>query len=172
MAKLGRSRLIAPLLWAIQFLEKAIYYLGRLIVHARMQRLFPGKRVLADYSTIIKHPERIDMGDNVWIGPSVSIGAMGGIVIEDWVRISQGAYIETGSLDLSASPPYPHIARPIHIEHGVWIGAHAIILGGVRIGRQAVVAAGALVVKDVPSNAVVGGVPARILSYRPEGEPS
>ena len=54
----------------------------------------------------------------------------------------------------------------VKIGNDVWIGARAIILGGVNIGDGAIVAAGAVVTKDVPAYAIVGGVPARILRYR------
>ena len=52
---------------------------------------------------------------------------------------------------------------PIVVKDNVWIGAHATILAGVTIGENAVVAAGAVVTKDVPANTIVGGVPARVL---------
>jgi len=53
------------------------------------------------------------------------------------------------------------------LEEDAWIGARAVILKGVRVGRSAIVAAGAVVSKDVPPFAIVGGVPARVLKYRP-----
>lgn len=56
--------------------------------------------------------------------------------------------------------------RPIHIEDDVWIGASVIILAGVRVGRGAIVAAGAVVTKDVVPYAIVGGNPARIIGNR------
>lgn len=56
--------------------------------------------------------------------------------------------------------------RPIAIGNGVWIGMRCLILDGVTIGDGAIVAAGAVVTKDVPPFAVVGGVPARVLKYR------
>ena len=55
---------------------------------------------------------------------------------------------------------------PIEIEHDVWIGANALILSGVKIGHGAVVAAGAVVTRDVPPYAVVGGVPAKLIKFR------
>lgn len=58
------------------------------------------------------------------------------------------------------------ISRPVTIGNDVWIGDHAIIMGGVNIGDGAVVAAGAVVTKDVPPYAIVGGVPARIIKFR------
>jgi acetyltransferase-like isoleucine patch superfamily enzyme len=106
------------------------------------------------------------MGDHVLIGPYVTLGALGGIIIEDHARISQGAFIETATLSLGDPLPYPHIAQPIAIHRGAWIGANAMVLGGVTVGEQAIVAAGAVVTKDVPSHTVVAGVPARVVGQR------
>lgn len=58
-----------------------------------------------------------------------------------------------------------HIKRVV-IGNDVWIGAHAVILSGVKIGNGAVIAAGAVVTKDVPAYAIVGGVPAKVVKYR------
>ena len=58
------------------------------------------------------------------------------------------------------------VTRSIHIEEDAWIGAHAVILPGVTVGRGAVVGAGSVVTHDVPPYAIVAGVPARILRYR------
>lgn len=54
----------------------------------------------------------------------------------------------------------------VHIGNDVWIGSHALVKGGVHIGNGACVAAGAVVVKDVPPYAIVGGVPAKVIRYR------
>lgn len=58
---------------------------------------------------------------------------------------------------------------PIHIGDDVWIGARVIILPGVSIGSHCIIGAGAVVTKDVPDYAVVGGVPAKVIRYRTEG---
>lgn len=58
------------------------------------------------------------------------------------------------------------ISKPINIGNDVWIGAHAIILSGVTVGNGAVIAAGAVVTKDVEPYAIVAGVPARTIKYR------
>jgi acetyltransferase-like isoleucine patch superfamily enzyme len=57
--------------------------------------------------------------------------------------------------------------EPINIEEGVWLGARCIILPGVTVGRGAVVAAGAIVTKDVPPNKLVAGVPAKVIKSLP-----
>lgn len=58
---------------------------------------------------------------------------------------------------------------PIHIGDDVWIGARVIVLPGVSIGSHCIIGAGAVVTKDVPDYAIVGGVPAKVLRYRTEG---
>lgn len=58
---------------------------------------------------------------------------------------------------------------PIHIGDDVWIGARVIVLPGVKIGSHCIIGAGAVVTKDVPDYAIVGGVPARVIRYRTEG---
>jgi maltose O-acetyltransferase len=57
-------------------------------------------------------------------------------------------------------------SRPVHIEDDVWVGARAIILPGVRIGKGAIIGAGSVVTKNIPSYAVVGGAPAKIIRWR------
>jgi acetyltransferase-like isoleucine patch superfamily enzyme len=54
---------------------------------------------------------------------------------------------------------------PVHIKEGAWLASRCIILGGVTVGKHAVVCAGAVVTKDVPDYAMVGGVPAQVIKY-------
>lgn len=65
------------------------------------------------------------------------------------------------------SMPYPHISKPITRRRGAWIGANAIVLGGVTIGDSAVVAAGAVVTRHVPPGAIVVGAAPRQLASQP-----
>lgn len=136
----------------------------------RARSLFPAADDLSiSLSTKFKYRENITIGRHVMIGPDTAIGARSPVILEDYVRISQGVLIETATLDLSQPVPYPHVSRPITIEHGAWIGAGAMILGGVTVGRHSVVAAGAIVTKDVPPHRIVVGAKAHILPNRLAG---
>ncbi|MGX4729979.1 DapH/DapD/GlmU-related protein [Pseudomonas corrugata] len=73
------------------------------------------------------------------------------------VRLSQGVHLETASLDLNSNLPYKHVAKPIVIGDGVWIGAHSIVLGGVSIGKGSVIGAGVVISKDIPANSIIVG---------------
>lgn len=87
------------------------------------------------------------------------------LTIEDKVGIGPNVTILIHS-DPFPSPLqkiYPKITLPVHIKKGVWIGAGAIILPGVTIGEYSIVAAGAVVTKDVPPYSVVAGVPAKVV---------
>ena len=114
-------------------------------------------------------PMQIDMGKNVKIGHNVFINhsltimARGSIEIEDNVMIGPGVSLLTANHDL-----YDHqvlLCGKITIKKNAWIAAKAIILPGVTIGENAVVAGGAVVTKDVEANTVVGGNPAKVLKY-------
>ncbi len=138
--------------------------------HLRLAALIrnQGTGCVCHWNAEIKYPERIELGDRVIIGLNVTLGAAGGIRLGNNVRLSRDAILETAGLDFSGGePPYPHIHAPITLEEGVWVGARAIILGGVTIGRNAVVAAGSVVTRDVPPGVTVAGIPAR-----PIGKPA
>lgn len=110
----------------------------------------------------LKYPSNLYLGERVVIGSNVSIGAHSPIEIHDDVRISRDVIIETAGLDfMTGLPPYRHKSAPIYIEKGVWIGARSIVLGGVTIGENAIVAAGSVVSRSVGKGQIVGGVPAR-----------
>ena len=88
---------------------------------------------------------------------------MGGITIEDNVLIGPKVNLITENHPLDPTDRRALICKPIVIKRNAWIGAAATILPGVTIGENAVVAAGAVVSKDVPANTIVGGVPAKII---------
>ena len=123
-----------------------------------------GLGCVCHWSAELKYPENLVLGQRVVIGVNVTLGAHSTIRLDDHVRISKDVVIETAGLDFStATPPYAHISAPITVREGAWIGTRSIILGGVTIGRHAVVAAGSVVTKDVPDGAIVAGIPARLV---------
>lgn len=103
----------------------------------------------------------IKIGRNVFINHACSFLDMGGIIIEDQVLIGPKVNLITENHPLDPDNRRALIAKPIVVKRNAWIGAAATILPGVTIGENAVVAAGAVVTTDVPSNTVVGGVPAK-----------
>ena len=116
-------------------------------------------------------PLYINYGKNTKIGKNVFINFdcvfldLGGITIEDDVFIAPKVSLLSEGHPVDPSERHSLIPGPIHIRKNAWIGAGAIILPGVTIGENAVVAAGAVVSKDVPANTVVGGTPAKHLKY-------
>jgi acetyltransferase-like isoleucine patch superfamily enzyme len=105
----------------------------------------------------------ITIGKNVFINHACSFLDMGGITIEDNVLIGPKVNLITENHPLDPSNRTSLIATAIVVKRNAWIGAAATILPGVTIGENAVVAAGALVSKDVAPNTVVAGVPAKMV---------
>ncbi|MBE2286293.1 MAG: acyltransferase [Prosthecobacter sp.] len=107
---------------------------------------------------------------NLFIGDCCCLGVTrmqthAPVRIGDCVVINDGVKIITGSHDIH-SPTYDHVFAPVVVEDHAWIATDALILKGVTIGRGAVVAAGAVVVKNVRPFAVVGGNPAKEIGTR------
>ncbi len=110
------------------------------------------------------------IGEHSYIGPRCLLGAGGGITIGRHVTFGAGVHV------LAENHVFADAARLIEdqgvtragvtIEDDVWIGNQAVVLDGVRVGRGAVVGAGAVVTRDLPEYAVATGNPARVISYR------
>ncbi|MBP3296826.1 MAG: sugar O-acetyltransferase [Lachnospiraceae bacterium] len=105
----------------------------------------------------------IHLNGHVTINAGVSMQDQGGITIEDGALIGHHVVFATLNHDLDPMKRGDLHPAPIHVGKNVWIGANATILQGVTIGDSAVVAAGAVVDKDVPENTIVGGVPAKTI---------
>lgn len=103
------------------------------------------------------------LGKNVFIKGACSFLDIGGITIEDDVLIGPRVNITSENHPLDPSGRKTLILAPVHIKRNAWIGAGATILPGVTVGENAVVAAGAVVSRDVPPNTVVAGIPAKIV---------
>ncbi|WP_158820343.1 sugar O-acetyltransferase [Granulicella sp. S156] len=106
----------------------------------------------------------IRVGRKVFINQCCTIYDMGGVDIGDLVMIGPNVNIITAGHPLEPSQRRAYVeSKPIVIEKNVWIATGVTILGGVTVGENSVVAAGAVVTKDVPPNCLVGGVPAKVI---------
>jgi len=105
----------------------------------------------------------IRVGKNVFINSGCSFQDQGGIIIGDGVLIGHQVVLATLNHELDPNNRSSMHPAPIVIGNNVWIGAKATVLPGVTIGDGSVIAAGAVVNRDVPANVVVGGVPAKII---------
>jgi len=107
----------------------------------------------------------LEIGVNTAINRKCHLDCRGGIKIGNNVSISPECAFITGSHDYN-SRNFKYISGKIDIEDFVWIGSRATILPNVKIGKGAVVCAGAVVTKDVECYTVVGGVPAKVIGKR------
>ena len=107
--------------------------------------------------------KNITVGKNVFINSGCRFQDQGGITIGDGTLIGHNVVLATLNHGISPDERHDLFPAPIHIGKNVWIGANATVLPGVTIGDNAVIAAGAVVTKDVPANVVVAGVPAKVI---------
>ena len=114
------------------------------------KHIYIGDGTIINSNVTILDTNRVEIGENVFIAPEVVISAA------------------THPLDAQRRVSRHFQSHPITIKDCAWIGANATILTGVTIGKNAVVAAGAVVTKDVPDNYLVGGVPAKIIKEIPQ----
>lgn len=120
-------------------------------------------------------PFYTDCGKNIKIGKHVFINSgckfqdQGGITIDDGALIGHNAVLATLNHNPDPEKRSNLLPAPIHIGKRVWLGANVTVLPGVTIGDNAIVAAGAVVTRDVEKNTVVGGVPAKLLKRIQDG---
>lgn len=115
--------------------------------------------------TEILDPQNLEIRNHCSIGWHYLIDARGGVKISDNVNISSYVKIITAGHDVKSSS-FQVIEAPVQIERNVWLATGCTILEGVHIGEGTVVAAGALVTKDIEPYAVVGGIPAKKITER------
>ncbi len=135
-----------------------------------------GRFTVIECTGVISHlGHGFRMGDNSNLGDFSFVGAAGGIIIGDNVLGGQGVrfHSENHVFERTDIPIKQQgvTNQGIVIEDDVWLGSGATILDGVHIGAGAIIAAGSVVNKDIPANALAGGVPARVLKYRGEHNP-
>ena len=137
--------------------RKRIHHKGDYRIHARAsvrnaQNIYLGNnvRITMDCCIWADEHSKIIFGDNVLVGPGVKMFCSNhGTKLGDIPMVYQ-----------------QRSEKNITIGDDVWIGANSVLVSGVKIGNGAIVAAGSVVTKDIPCNAIVGGVPAKIIKYR------
>ena len=112
---------------------------------------------------------RVKFGKGVFINHSAILSASGGIEFEDGSMAAPGLRIATINHDMNERHAIYTYGK-VTVKKNAWIGMNVTICPGVTIGEYAVVAAGAVVTKDVPDYAVVGGVPARVIRMQDPSE--
>lgn len=122
--------------------------------HGMPVRLRAGVRIV--------RPENVTLGHHVDIGENCFLMAQGSIVLGDYVLIANNSVITTIGHQMDGIYYGRISTAPVTLGCNVWIGSGAIILPGVSIGDNAIVAAGAVVTRDVPPSSLVAGVPARV----------
>ena len=172
-----------PVGWQKWIKSVALYWQGAFLLGATLTGFIPSYRVrrflyrrffrirIGDESVIYWQcrffaPRSISIGDNTFIGNNAFLDGRCGLTIGNRVITASEVAIYTLQHDIN-DPKFAHVGAPVVIEDYVYIGPRAIILPGVKIGRGAVVGAGAVVTADVEAYTFVGGVPARFIRHRP-----
>ncbi|SFB04695.1 MULTISPECIES: acyltransferase [unclassified Bacillus (in: firmicutes)] len=129
-----------------------------------------GDNVSIHPNVFILNPQCLSLGSNVSIHPMCYIEALGEIKIGNNVSIAHGVTIMStehryNDPDIAINNQGSYFSK-VSIKSNVWIGAKATILAGICIGSGTVVGAGAVVTKDIKSNVIVGGVPAKVIKER------
>ena len=135
-------------------------------VRALFSELF-GKE--ADPTLRVFPPFYTDFGKNITIGRHVFINACchfqdhGGVTLGDGCQIGHNVVFATLNHGIAPGDRVHTYPAPIVLGKNVWVGSNATILQGVTVGDNAIIAAGAVVTKDVPADTIVGGVPAKVI---------
>ncbi len=111
----------------------------------------------------INYGKHTKIGKNVFINFDCTFLDLGGITIEENVLIAPKVSLLSEGHPVSPETRHSLMVGHIHIKKNAWIGAGAIILQGVTIGENSIVAAGAVVSTNVPDNTIVGGIPAKVI---------
>ena len=124
-----------------------------------------------DESFALFPPIYTDFGKNITVGKNVFINSgccfqdQGGVEIGDNCLIGHQVVFATLNHALDPELRAGMYPAPIKLGKNVWVGSHATLLAGVTVGDNSVIAAGAVVTRDVPANTVVGGVPAKVIRH-------
>jgi serine O-acetyltransferase len=160
--KTGRRALVSAYLHQPGF--RFTFYLRKLAFYSNKKKSLGIFGYI--YNRILYHHYRFQYGFDIspatCIGPGLYIGHFGGVVISPYAVLGANINIAHG-VTIGATSRGKRLGAPT-LEDRVWVGAHAIIVGKVTIGRNALIAPGAYVNFDVPSEAVVLGNPGKVVS--------
>ncbi len=150
--------------------KQGIYWIARRYILLKSLSNKVGDNVSIHEGVFLKNLFNLSLGNNVSIHPMCYIDSIGGISIGNDVSIAEGVSLisfEHKFNDINSCIKDQGLElKKIIISNNVWIGAKATILSGVKIGSGAIIAAGAVVTKDVEENSIVGGIPAKIIKMR------
>ena len=124
-----------------------------------------GKNLQLARHVTINFPNRLEIGNDVFIATGCWLHARGGIALEDEVQLGPYAVLVTGDhTQIDGTYRFgPSKLAPIRICQGSWVAAHATVTKGVVIGRGALLAANSVATRDIPPFAMAAGVPARAI---------
>ena len=154
--------------------DGTVFEPGVLVFHP--ENVIVGAHVYVGHGAILKgyHAGLLAIGDGTWIGQQCFFHSAGGLTIGRNVGIGPGVRIITSQhAEAGRAVPVLHspvVFAPVVIEDDADIGVGSVLLPGIRVGRGAVVGAGAVVTADIPAYAIAAGVPARVLRFRLEGD--
>lgn len=165
-------------------LDPRVYLHGLRILHfygyahvRQVGRLTRGANVTFAPNVSFRNAERITIGSGTHIGEYSTIWAGNGtgrIEFGEKALLAPRVTVTASNYGIAAGIPpmdQPKQEADIRIGAGTWLGADVVVLAGVTVGDGAIVAAGAVVTRDVPANAIAGGVPAKVIGWRPGAEP-
>lgn len=123
-----------------------------------------GSGVITRPGLRVRFPWKLTVGDRSWLGEDVWLHNQDHLVIGSDVVISQGTFVTTGTHAFRTDMAL--VTRPIHVEDGAWVTSRAVVLGGVTIGRNALVLPNTVVRRDVPAGTIFGTPDGSVVGQR------
>jgi acetyltransferase-like isoleucine patch superfamily enzyme len=129
-----------------------------------------GTGVEFDMSTELVFPERIKLGNHIYVGPNCYLNGRGGLEIHDHVIFAPQVAVMTAMHKYQNAEMLPYgreeLLKPVTIEQCAWIGMRVLIMPGVTIGEGSIIGAGAVVTKSCEPGSILGGNPGRTIGKR------
>ncbi|SMF92149.1 putative colanic acid biosynthesis acetyltransferase WcaF [Paenibacillus uliginis N3/975] len=164
----GRSGWFVLLWWLVQgslfrFSLHPMYRWRNFLLHLFGARI--GKGVQVRSTAKFTYPWKVTIGDYSWIGDNAEFYSLDHIEVGEHCVVSQRSYLCTGTHNIH-DPKFGLITKPIKISDGAWIASDVFVNPGITIGVMSIVAARSTVTRDVPSNEIHAGSPARFMKHR------